>query len=44
MPSRVVRAWAMKRRRSEADALNAGVSDAVCRWKPPTINRTAFLL
>jgi transposase len=41
---RVVRAWATKRRRAEADALDAGVSEAVGRWKAPTINRTAFLL
>ena len=41
---RVVRAWATKWRRSEADALDAGVSEALCRWKPPTINRTTFLL
>ena len=41
---RVVRAWATKRRWADADALDAGVSEAVCRWKPPTITRTAFLL
>jgi transposase len=41
---RVVRAWATKRRRAEADALDAGVREAVGRWKAPTINRTAFLL
>jgi transposase len=41
---RVVRAWATKRRRADADALDAGVSEAAGRWKAPTINRTAFLL
>ncbi|WP_201832645.1 transposase [Microvirga zambiensis] len=41
---RVVRAWETRRRRADADALDAGVSEAVGRWKAPTINRTAFLL
>src|ERR687894_6816 len=41
---RVVRDWAMRRRRTSADALDAGSSAAGSRWKPPTINRTAFLL
>jgi transposase len=40
----VVRAWATKRRRAEADALGAGVREAVGRWKAPTINWTVFLL
>jgi hypothetical protein len=44
VPPRVVRAWATKRRQARAEALDAGSSDAVSRWKPPTINRTAFLL
>jgi transposase len=44
MPPRMVRAWATKQRRAQADALDAGSSEAVCRWKPPTINQTAFLL
>lgn len=41
---RVVRAWATNRRRTDPDTLDAGVSEAVGRWKAPTINRTAFLL
>ena len=44
MSPRVVRDWAMRRRRTSADALDAGSSAAGSRWKPPTINRTAFLL
>jgi transposase len=41
---RVVRDWAMRRRRTSADALDGGSGAAGSRWKPPTINRTAFLL
>lgn len=41
---RVVWAWATKRRRADADALDPDVREAVGRWKAPTINRTAFLL
>ncbi len=44
VPPRVVRDWAMRRRRTSADALDAGSGAAGSRWKPPTINRTAFLL
>jgi transposase len=41
---RVVRDWAMKRRRASADALDAGGSPEAPRWRPPSVNRTTRLL
>jgi transposase len=41
---RVVRAWATRRRRMGADALDVGVKSATISWKPPSVTRTARLL
>ncbi len=42
---RVVRDWAMKRRRESADVMDATPgSMSAPRWRPPSINRTAWLL
>ena len=42
---RVVRDWAMRRRRASADVMDATPgSTSAPRWRPPSINRTAWLL
>lgn len=42
---RVVRDWAMKRRREATDVLDAAPGSAsTARWRPPSINRTTWLL
>ena len=41
---RVVRDWAMKRRRASADALDPGTGSRAPRWRPPSVNRTTQLL
>jgi len=41
---RVVRDWAMRRRREGADALDAGSVMAGPRWRSPSVNRTTRLL
>jgi transposase len=41
---RVVRDWAMKRRRASADALDPTAGSGAPRWRPPSVNRTTRLL
>ncbi|UGB24878.1 helix-turn-helix domain-containing protein [Methylorubrum sp. B1-46] len=41
---RLVRTWAMRRRRTGADTLDSGIADAPPPWKPPTPRRLARLL
>jgi transposase len=41
---RAVRAWATRRRRVGADALDAGVEAAMLSWQLPSVTRTARLL
>jgi transposase len=41
---RVVRDWAMKRRRASTDALDAGAGSGASRWRPSSVNRTTRLL
>lgn len=41
---RAVRAWATRRRRAGADALDAGLKAVILSWKPPSVTRTTRLL